>query len=115
VSAYAKSKLSLILIPVLIAALQALALEAITQPVSNMLNQILGAVPALFGAALVLAIAYILGKVIAELVANLLSAIGFDSVLVWLGLGKEPMEGAKKPSQIAGYIVLVSRQLSSVG
>ena len=101
----------LILIPVLIAALQALALEAITQPVSNMLNQILGAVPALFGAALVLAIAYILGKVIAELVANLLSAIGFDSVLVWLGLGKQPVEGAKKPSQIAGYIVLVAIML----
>jgi hypothetical protein len=101
----------LILIPVLIAALQALALEAITQPVSNMLDQILGAVPALFGAALVLAIAYILGKVIAELVANLLSAIGFDSVLVWLGLGKEPVEGAKKPSQIAGYIVLVAIML----
>ncbi len=101
----------LILIPVLLAALQALALEAVTMPVSNMLNQILGALPALFGAALVLVIAYVLGRVIAELAANLLNAIGFDSVLVWLGLGKEPVEGAKKPSQMVGYIVLVAIML----
>lgn len=47
----------LILIPVLIAALNALALEAITGPASNMLNSILGALPALFGAGLVLVIA----------------------------------------------------------
>jgi hypothetical protein len=101
----------LILIPVLLAALQALALEAVTMPVSNMLNQILGALPALFGAALVLFIAYVLGRVIAELAANLLNAIGFDSVLVWLGLVKEPVEGAKKPSQMVGYIVLVAIML----
>lgn len=101
----------LILIPVLIAALQALALDAVTQPVSNMLSQLLGTLPALFGAALVLAIAYVIGKVIAELVVNLLKAIGFDSVLVWLGLGKEPTESAKKPSQVAGYLVLVAIML----
>ena len=101
----------LILIPVLIAALQALALDAVTQPVSNVLNQILGTLPALFGAALVLAIAYILGKIIAELVANLLKAMGFDSILVWLGIGKKPAEGEKTPSQIAGYLVLVAIML----
>jgi hypothetical protein len=100
----------LILIPVLIAALQALSLDAITQPISNMLNQILGALPDMFGAALVLVIAYVLGKVIAELIANLLKAIGFDSV-VWLGLGKESVEGEKTPSQMVGYIVLAAIML----
>jgi hypothetical protein len=101
----------LILIPVLIAALQALALEAITQPVSNVLNQILGILPALFGAALVLVIAYLLGKVVAELAANLLKAVGFDLILVRLGLGKEPVEGERTPSQIVGYVVLVGIML----
>jgi small-conductance mechanosensitive channel len=50
----------LILIPVLIAALNALALEAITQPATNMLDTILGALPAVFAAGLVVAIAYVL-------------------------------------------------------
>ncbi|MDM7934830.1 MAG: mechanosensitive ion channel [Methanothrix sp.] len=101
----------LVLIPVLLAALQALALEAVTQPLSNMLNQILSALPALFAAAAVLAVAYILGRVVAEIAANLLRAMGFDSVLVWLGLGREPEEGAKRPSQLAGYLVLVAIML----
>ena len=104
----------LILIPVLIASLQALALDAVTQPVSNVLNQILGTLPALFGAALVLAIAYVLGKVVADLITNLLKAMGFDSILVWLGLGKEPSEGARTPSQVAGYIVLVAIMLFAI-
>lgn len=101
----------LILIPVLIAALQALALDAVTQPVSNVLNQILGILPALFGAALVLAIAYLLGKVVAEIITNLLKAMGFNSILVRLGLGKEPSEGERTPSQIVGYVVLVAIML----
>jgi hypothetical protein len=101
----------LILIPVLIAALQALALDAITQPVSNILNQILGILPALFGAALVLAIAYILGKVVAELTANLLKTMGFNSILVRIGLGKEPVEGERTPSQIVGYLAWVTIML----
>jgi hypothetical protein len=101
----------LILIPVLVAALQALALDAITQPVSNVLNQILGILPALFGAALVLAIAYLLGKLVAELIANLLKALGFNSILVRLGLGKEPAEGERTPSQIVGYLALIAIML----
>jgi len=60
---------------------------------------------------LILAIAYVLGRIVAELVTNLLAAAGFDSILVWLGLGKEPAEGERKPSQVAGYLVLVAIML----
>ncbi|MEE9220194.1 MAG: mechanosensitive ion channel [candidate division NC10 bacterium] len=47
----------LILIPVLTAALNALALEAITRPASNMLNMILEAIPAIFAAMLLVSLA----------------------------------------------------------
>ena len=57
----------LILLPVLIAALNALELTAITQPASNMLETILGTLPDMFAAALILAIAYIVGTVVAPL------------------------------------------------
>ena len=101
----------LILIPVLIAALQALAIEAVTRPISNMLDRILGILPALFGAALILAVAYVLGKIIADLAVKLLAGMGFDSLPARLGLAGEPAKGAKSPSHMAGYIVLAAIML----
>jgi hypothetical protein len=101
----------LILIPVLIAALNALALEAITQPASNMLNAILEAIPAIFAAILVVVIAYVVGRVVAGLIANLLAGVGFNAILARLGLGKEPAEGERTPSEIVGYLVLVAIML----
>ncbi len=101
----------LILIPVLIAALQALAIEAVTRPISNMLDRILSILPALFGAALILAVAYVLGKIIADLAVKLLAGMGFDSLPARLGLAGEPAKGAKSPSQMAGYIVLAAIML----
>jgi hypothetical protein len=101
----------LILIPVLIAGLNALALEAVTQPASNMLNAILGAFPDIFAAALVLIIAYIVGRVVASLITNLLAGVGFNNILARLGLGQEPGEDARTPSEVVGYLVLVAIML----
>ena len=98
----------LILIPVLIAALDALEMEAITQPASDMLDTILGAIPAIFGAFLVLAIAYVVGRVVSGLITNLLAGFGFNAILARLGLGSEPGEGQRTPAQIVGYLVLVA-------
>jgi hypothetical protein len=98
----------LILVPVLIAALNALALEAITQPASNMLDAILGALPAIFAASLVLIIAYVVGRIVAGLITSLLAGVGFNAILARLGLGKEPAEGERTPSDIVGYLVLVT-------
>jgi hypothetical protein len=98
----------LILIPVLIGALQSLALEAITHPASNMLNSILSALPAIFAAALIVGIAYAIGRVVADMVANLLTALGFNAVLAKLGLGGEPSAGERTPAEVTGYLVLVA-------
>ena len=101
----------LVLIPVLIAALNALALEAITQPASNMLNAILEAIPAIFAAILLVVIAYVVGRVVAGLITNLLTGVGFNAILTRLGLGKEPVEGERTPSEIVSYLVLVAIML----
>ena len=50
----------LIIIPVIIAALNALALDAITKPASNMLNLLMGEIPEIFASSVVLGIAYII-------------------------------------------------------
>ncbi len=102
---------ALVLIPVLIAALNALALEAITRPASNMLNLVLTALPSIFAAGLLVAIAYVVGRLVAGLITNVLTGIGFNAILARLGLGKELAEGERTPSEIVGYLVLVAVML----
>ena len=101
----------LILVPVLVASLNALSLDAITRPASEMLSTFLAALPLVFAAALVILIAYLVGRVVAGLVTNLLAGVGFNMVLVRLGVGSEPEEGQQTPSQIAGNLVMVAIML----
>jgi hypothetical protein len=101
----------LILIPVLIAALNSLHLDAITRPASDMLTTILSALPLLFGAALVLLIAFFVGRVVSGLIANLLAGVGFNRVLGTLGIGGESKEGERTPAEIAGNLVLIAIML----
>jgi len=104
----------MILIPVVIAALNALELNAVTQPASNMLTLILGAIPAIFAAAVVVLIAYMVGKVIAGLITDVLTGMGFNAILKHLGIGSEPKENERTPSEIVGYLALVAIMLSAV-
>ncbi len=101
---------ALVLIPVLISALNALQLEAITRPASAMLDQILQALPALFGAALLLTIAFVIAKVVAGLVSNLLQAAGFGKFLERIGLPWEAGD-AGRASEVAGHLVVVAIML----
>jgi hypothetical protein len=101
----------LILIPVLISALQALQLDAITVPASEMLTQVLDVIPMLFAAGLLLTLSYVIGKMVADLVSNLLAGVGFDNVLSTLGVGEPPEEGARMPSGIVGTVVLAGIML----
>jgi hypothetical protein len=51
---------------------------------------------------------------VAGLIANLLAGLGFNAILARLGLGREPAEGERTPSQIVGYLVLVAIMLFAV-
>jgi hypothetical protein len=100
-----------ILVPVVIAALEALQLDALTAPASGMLDNILAAVPQIFGAAVILFVAYLVGRLASELVTQLLATAGFDGFLQRIGFSKAEGEGTKTPSQIVGWIVLVAVML----
>ena len=76
----------LVLIPAAIAALNALDIDAISDPAISMLDQILDFIPLLLAAGVVLTVFYFIGKFLGELVTSLLSSAGFDSVLEVLGL-----------------------------
>jgi hypothetical protein len=100
----------LFLIPVLIAALNALNLEPITVPASNMLNMVLSAIPSIFAAVLLLAIAYGVGSIISKLMANLLAGAGFDSLIAKFGV-KEGAQTGRRGSEIVGTLILVAVML----
>lgn len=101
----------LILIPVLIASLNALGLDAITQPASTMLSTVLESIPSIFAAALVLILAYAVGRILSTLTSNLLAGIGFDTIPARLGLSQDAPRDDRTPSAIIGYLVLVGIML----
>ena len=101
----------LILVPVLVGALNALNLDAITAPASNMLDALLGAMPNLFAASLVLVIAYVVGRVVSGLVGNVLTGAGFDGLVGHLGIAAPADHPDRTPSTIAGWLLLAAIML----
>jgi hypothetical protein len=97
----------LILIPVLITSLNALALEAITRPATGMLGTVMDAIPRIFAAVLLLGLAYVVARLLAGLIANLLAGAGFNTILAKIGLGTEQFREDRTPSTVVGYLVLV--------
>jgi hypothetical protein len=93
---------------VFLAALDALKLQALTQPTSEMLGRVLNAIPSIFAAALVLVIAYVVGRIVSQLVTRILESAGFDSLPAKLGLGETAPQSQWAPSRLAGYLVLVA-------
>ncbi len=72
---------TLIIIPVSIAALDALSIEAISAPAISMLNDILLTIPRVIGAALIIFIAYVIGRWIMTLTEEGLKSFGFDAII----------------------------------
>ncbi len=72
---------TLIIIPVAIAALDALDIAAISAPATSMLNDILLTIPRVIGAALIIFIAYVVGRWIMTLTEEGLKSIGFDAII----------------------------------
>jgi Conserved TM helix len=101
-----------ILLPVVISALNALQIAAVTGPATNMLNTILAAIPNIFAAAVVLLISYVVGRLAAGLVANLLAGIGFNSLPARLGMTRaSPTVGQRTPAELVGALVLITIML----
>ncbi|MEO1432011.1 MAG: mechanosensitive ion channel [Cyanobacteria bacterium J06632_19] len=113
----------LILIPVAIAALNTLQIQAISVPAIAMLQQILNAIPLIFTAGAILAVAYFLGRFVSELVTNILTSIGFNNIFSVLGLptparrttdtaeGEVPSATSRTPSEIVGLIAFIGIML----
>ncbi len=130
----------LILIPGIISALEQLQISAISAPATDMLNQVLDLMPKVFAAGVVLAFFYFAGQFVSEFVTNILTNVGFNNLLQWLGISSgtadtgvpfeaseptdagmgteqptmiqtEPTVGSKTPSELVGFLCLVGIML----
>lgn len=120
---------TLIIIPVAIAALQALHITAISDPATSMLNGILLTIPRVIGAALIIFIAYLIGRWVMTLIEEGLKAIGFDDIIAGIAdaepirVGREKMDltpgvdtinfSKFPPSKMIGLAVLIGIVLFS--
>src|SRR5690606_14362201 len=76
-----------VFVPSLIAALDALKIEAISKPATDMLSMMMEAVPHLIAAALILVITWLVATFASRLLASLLATLGFDTLPERIGLG----------------------------
>ncbi len=95
----------LVFVPTLIAALDALKVEAISRPATEMLERLLAAVPNLVAAALILVVTWYVAKFAADVLSRLLAGMGLDTVPEKLGMSNV-FSGVFKPSAMVRWLAL---------
>lgn len=91
----------LIWIPIIISALEILNIQAISVPAISMLNIIMNMIPNIFVAAVLVVVGAYIAKLVGNLVANLLSGIGINSIYKHIGFGMN----AKAPRYLLSDII----------
>jgi hypothetical protein len=94
---------TLIIIPVAIAALDVLNIDAISGPATAMLNTIFTTIPRVIGAALLIFIAYLIGRWIMTLTEEGLKTIGFDAIVASIA-DAEPIRLGREQSDVTPAI-----------
>lgn len=84
-------------------ALGALGLQEQVQPIENLLNQILAALPKILKAILIFAFAWVIARLARGIVTNLLAATGVDSLGERIGLSQQA--GSQNLSWLGGTLV----------
>lgn len=102
----------LVFVPALIAALDALQIAAISGPATHMLNEVLGAIPNIFAAVLILSITWYVARFAAGLLGRLLDNVGADALPAKMGLGEVFVDGLA-PSVLAPRVVVFFAMLSA--
>ncbi len=103
---------AVVIFPILVQSLKTLNIEAISGPASQVLERITSLIPGFIGAAVVLGIAFFVGKLVGGIVTDLLKGVGFDSVPEKIGLNLTP-SGDNAPSKLAGKLVMIAIVLLS--
>jgi len=95
---------ALIIIPVAIAALQVLGIEAISGPAITMLNEILAAIPRVLAAALWIGIAFVAARFLKTIIEAILPPTGFDDAIRSTGV----LPASAFPSRIVANVAMIA-------
>lgn len=102
----------LILIPTLIAALDALQIEAISQPATQMLYQITEALPNIIAAVLILGLTWVVSRFVASIIEGLLNSTGVNSLPAKMGMPDALDQ--KSVAQMVGMLLVFFAMLFAV-
>lgn len=95
----------LVLLPVVATALQPLGFDAIAKPVTALIDTIMGLLPKLIGAGIIIIFAVVLGRIVADLVSSILAGAGANKLGGALGLSKDEKIAGRTPAELAGTLV----------
>lgn len=103
---------AIIVITALIVAFEALGIQAISQPATAMLNEIMYAIPQIIAAGLILIVAYIVSRFVGRLVAELISGAGIDEIPMKLNVQR--FLGQTRISDLIGYLIVFFTMLFAI-
>jgi hypothetical protein len=98
---------ALLLLPTLVAALQPLGLDAVTQPLSRLLDTVISLIPKLLSAAILVGVAALIGRALSTMVTALLAGVGLDTLPQRLGAAPLRVAGRSLP-ELGGMAVMVA-------
>lgn len=101
-----------VFVPTMIAALNELGIDAIAVPATAMLQEMMDAIPNIFSAAVILAVAWLVSGFVADVITKLLGGLGFDNVPAKLGLRALPQ--GTSPSKFVGKVIVFFVMLFAV-
>ena len=93
-----------VIIPTIIAALNALKIDVIARPATNMLNKIMEALPNIFMAIAILVVTFYVVRMVANIIKGLLENTQINHLPAKVGL--QQTMGNKKVSDLVGYAIV---------
>ncbi|CAB1222581.1 mechanosensitive ion channel [Acinetobacter bouvetii] len=103
---------AIIIITSLIVAFEALGIQAISQPATAMLYEIMNAIPHIIAAGLILILAYVVSRFVANLVVDVVAGTGVDEIPAKIDVQR--FLGNTKVSCIVGYLIVFFTMLFAV-
>ena len=102
---------ALVLLPTLAGALHALAMDAVTRPVSLLLDNVAALIPRLVSAAIILVLAALIGRAVASVVSGVLAGLGANQWPARLGWRADFNPGGRTMAELIGAAAMAAVML----
>lgn len=93
-----------VIIPTIIAALEALKIDVIARPATNMLNKIMEALPAIFMAGAILVVTFYIARLVASIIKSVIENTEINQLPAKVGL--QDTMGSQKISDLVGHAII---------